>query len=483
MKRAAYYLCAPLVCLALFWRTLFTWFRTDDFGLIGLASTVHDLSSLGYALFHPVAQGTVRVLSDRLFYLLLYSVFGVRAGPFHIVVLLTWFAALAFATAIGTRVTGSRAAGLLAALLWTVSKVMVTPLAWAAVYEVVLCAFFAMAALYCRARGLESGERKWQIGEWTFFILGFGAQESMVVYPAAAILYTWTVARKNVFAKGERSVFALLLPSALFAAMHLFLVPKLPTEIYRISVDTRLPVTLSMYLRMAVGPEHYASRKIVLPVLAAFLAWRLWRRDWGAVFCAGWFLLWLAPVLPLPNHISEYYLATPLAGFAWLGAWALWSAWKAGIAARVAAAVVLTLYLANAVPAIGEGTAWYLEHSSRMRLAFRGMEEAGRRYPGTIIIFKDLDNELFQFGFQDNPYRLAGISQGLLAPGSEKGIIAREDLGGIKGLTISAEDALKVIGAGKARVLQLGDGPPRDITTNYQTVLSAEFLATHRSFV
>ena len=68
MKRAAYYLCAPLVCLALFWRVLFTWFRTDDFGLLGLASTVHDLNSLGYALFHPVAQGTVRVLSDRLFY-------------------------------------------------------------------------------------------------------------------------------------------------------------------------------------------------------------------------------------------------------------------------------------------------------------------------------------------------------------------------------------------------------------------------------
>jgi hypothetical protein len=483
MKRVAYYLCAPLVCLALFWRVPFTWFRTDDFGLLGLASTVHDMPSLSYALFHPVAQGTVRVLSDRLFYLVLYWLFGVRAGPFHIVVLLTWFASLAFAAAIGTRITGSRAAGLVAALLWTVTKVMVTPLSWAAVYEVVLCAFFALAALYSRARWLDSGERKWQIGEWTCFILGFGAQESMVMYPAVAILYTWTVARKNVFAKGERNVFALILPSAIFAAVHTFFIPKLPTEIYRISVDSRLPGTIATYLRMAVGPEHYASRKIVLPVLAAFLAWRVWRRDWGAVFCAGWFLLWLAPVLPLPNHISEYYLATPLAGLAWLGGWALWAAWRSGIAARAGAAVVLTLYLANAIPAIGEWTAWYLAHSSRMRLAFRGMQEAGRRYPATIVIFKDVDNELFQFGFQDNPYRLAGISQGLLAPGSEKGIIAREDLGGIKGLTISAEDALKAIEAGKARVLQLGDGPPRDITANYETVLRAEFLATHRNSV
>jgi hypothetical protein len=483
MKRVAYYLCAPVVCLVLFWRALFTWFRTDDFGLLGLASTVHDLPSLTFALFHPVAQGTIRVLSDRLFYLSLYDLFGVRSGPFHAVIFLTWFLTLALAAEIGTRITGSRGAGLVAALLWTVSKIMVTPLAWAAVYEVVLCAFFAVAALYARARWLESGTRAWLAAEWICFLLGFGAQESMVMYPAAAVLYTWTVARKNVLASGQRSVFALFFPSAIFAAVHTFLIPKLPTEIYRIAVDARLPATLATYLRMAVGPEHYASRKIVLPVLAAFLVWRLWRRDWAALFCAGWFLLWLAPVLPLPNHISEYYLAAPLAGLAWLGAWALLAAWRMGIVGRIAAFVPLTLYLANAIPAIGEGTAWYLDHTSRMRTAFRGMEEAGRRYPGTTVIFKGVDNELFQTGFQDNPYRLAGLSGGLLAPGSEKGIVAREDLGGLKGLTVSTEDALRLIENGRARVLEIGDGAPRDITNSFDVVLKAEFLATTRSFV
>ena len=483
MKRAAYYVCAPLVCLALFWRVPFTWFRTDDFGLLGLASTVHDVPSLSYALFHPVAQGTVRVLSDRLFYLGLYSLFGVRAGPFHIVVLLTWFVALGLAAEIGARVIGSRAGGLLAALLWTVSKVMVTPLAWAAVYEVVLCAFFALAALYSRARWLETQKRGWQAAEWIFFLLGFGAQESMVMYPAVAVLYTWTVARKNVLVKGERSVFALFIPAAIFVGIHTFFIPKLPSETYRIAVDTRLPNTISMYLRMALGPEHYASRKIVGPALGVFFFWRLWRRDWAALFCLGWFLLWLAPVLPLPNHISEYYLATPLAGLAWLGGWALIAAWRAGAVARIASAVLLTLYLANAIPAIGEGTAWYLEHTSRMRLAFRAMEQAGRRYPGTIVIFKGVDNELFQTGFQDNPYRLAGISQGLLAPGSEKGIVAREDLGGIKGLTVSTEDALLAIESGKARVLDVTAIQPRDITESFETVMRAEFLGASRAFV
>jgi hypothetical protein len=483
MKRAAYYLCAPFVCLVLFWRVLFTWFRSDDFGLLALPSTVHGLSSLGVALFHPIAQGTVRVLSDRLYYLSLYSLFGIRAGPFHIVTLLTWFVTLALAAEIGTRIIGSRAGGLVAALLWTVTKVMVTPLAWAAVYEVVLCAFFALAALYARARWLESGTPGWQVAEWVFFICGFGAQESMVVYPAVAALYTWTVARKNVFAKGQRSVFALFIPALLFTAVHTFLIPKVPSEIYRIAVDGRIPATLGTYLRMAVGPEHYGSRKIVLPVLAAFLAWRVWKRDWAAVFCAGWFMLWLAPVLPLPNHISEYYLAAPLAGLAWLGAWALIAAWRAGFAARAAALVVLTLYLANAIPAIGEETARYLAVTSRMRIAFRAMEEVGRRHPGAIVILKGVDNNLLQNGFQDNPFRLAGLSGGLLAPGSEKGLVAREDLGGLKGLTVSTEDAVRLIQNGQARVLDIGEVLPRDITDPYAVSLKAELLGTNGRFV
>jgi hypothetical protein len=244
-----------------------------------------------------------------------------------------------------------------------------------------------------------------------------------------------------------------------------------------------LPHTLATYLRMAIGPENYASRKILLPVLGAFTLWRVWRRDTAALFCVGWFLLWLAPVLPLPNHISEYYLAAPLAGLAWLGGWALVAACRSGRATGLIAAGCLTLYLANALPAIRENSVWYRERTSRMRLAFRGMEEAAYEHPGAAAIFNGVDNDLFQTGFQDNPYRLAGLSGGYLAPGTEEGIVAREDLGGIKGLTISAQQAVEMIDAGQARVLQIADGPPRDITHSFETIARTEFLAQHRDFV
>jgi len=484
MKRILYYSLAPIVCLALFWRVLFTWFNTDDFSLLWLASTVHDLPTLGYTLFHPIAQGTVRVLSDRLFYLTLYSLFGVAAAPFHVAILLTWFVALGLGASIGAKITGSRTAGLLAALLWTVSKAMVSPLAWAAIYEVVLCAFFALAALYSRTRWLDTRAPVWHAAEWAFYILGFGAQESVVMYPAVAALYTWAVARRDITKKDERGVFLLWIPAIAFTVIHALFVPKLPTEIYRISVDSRLPVTLATYLRMAVGPEHYASRKVLLLALATFALWRLRRRaspEFGAaLFCVGWFLLWLAPVLLLPNHITEYYLATPLAGLAWLGGWAIVSAWRAGWLRRAAVAGCLTLYLANALPAIRNGTAWYLEGTSRMRLAFRGMEEAAYQHPGAMMILRGVDDDLFKMGFEENPFRLTGASQGFLAPGTEKDItVAREDLGGISRLTISRADALRAIDRGQARVLEIErHGPPRDITREYESALRSELLAS-----
>jgi hypothetical protein len=488
LRKAGYYLCAPVVCLALFWRVLFTWFQGDDFGYLNNASSVHNLPSLALALFQPAAQGTVRVLADRINYLVFYSLFGVAAAPFHVWGLLTWFAALALAAKIGARIGGSAAAGLAAAILWTTSAVMITPLAWAAVYDMLLLSLLALAALYARIRWLDGRAPGWQAAEWVFYILGFGALETMMMYPAVATLYTWAVARRDITKKGERGVFLLFIPAAIFTVLHFLFIPKSGGETYRIAVDGRLPVTLLRYLWMAAGSRHSALPAVLLPVLAAFALWRLRRRaspEFGAIlFCAGWFVLWLAPLLPLPNHISEYYLTVPMMGLAWMTGLAVMAAWRAGWLARAGLAACLALYLAANLPAIGAGTAAYLERTSRMRLAFRGVQEVAFQHPGAMVIFKGVDNDLFQTGFDENPFLLAGISQGFLAPGAEKDIVPHEDQGDVSSFTISKEDALQAIQNGKARVVAIeGYEPPRDITGRYEAILRAELRAEGRDLV
>ncbi|HLH43367.1 MAG TPA: hypothetical protein VKV74_10300 [Bryobacteraceae bacterium] len=483
MKKAGYYLCAPAVCLALFWRVLFTWFRTDDFAFLANASSVHDLPSLLRALFQPAAEGTVRVLADRLNYLTFYWLFGVAALPFHVWGLLIWFASLALAANIGARIAHSAAAGLVAALVWTTSAVMVTPLAWAAVNDMLLLSLLALAALYARIRWLDTGAGGWLALEWSFYLLGFGALETMVMYPAVAVLFTWAVARRDIGKKGERAVLLLFLAAAIFAAVHFLFIPNRGGETYRISVDSRLPATLWAYLKMAAGPERYGLQWALLPALALFAGWRLWRRGRAIWFCAGWFALWLAPLLLLPNHISEYYLTVPLAGLAWIAGWAAVCAWRSGWLARGGLAACLALYLAANLPEIRGGAAWYVERTSQMRRAFRAMQEAAFQHPGAMVIFKGVDANLFQTGFQDNPFPLAGVSRGFLAPGSDD-VVARGDLQDFSKWTISKEDALRAIEDGKARVVDIeGHGPPHDITARYGAVIRAQLWAEGRDFV
>src|SRR5215467_10503318 len=89
MKKGAWlYAIAPAVCLLVFWRMPFIWFRGDDFAWLEMHLEVHDLHSLLSVLFRPEAQGTVRVLGDRIPFLILSGLFGTWAAPFRVLTLI-----------------------------------------------------------------------------------------------------------------------------------------------------------------------------------------------------------------------------------------------------------------------------------------------------------------------------------------------------------------------------------------------------------
>jgi hypothetical protein len=255
-------------------------FRTDDFAWLGLRLEVHGLRSLMRALFLPEAEGTVRVLSERLFFLVFSTVFGLHAAPFRWFGLATWFGALA--GAVGARITGSRAAGIAAAVVWTTSFAVAVPVMWSAAYNQILCSFLLLAALYARARFLESGERKWRAAEWAAYLAGFGALEVTVMYPPAALLYTWYVARKK-----DRGTWALFVPAAIFGGIHWLAIARPAGEAYRVAVDGRIAGTALVYLRNALGPDGSPGRWAVGAAIAAFSLWRVWRRDSRVLFPAG----------------------------------------------------------------------------------------------------------------------------------------------------------------------------------------------------
>src|SRR5258705_10773297 len=131
--RLAYWTIPSLLCLALYWPGLKSWFFGDDFAWLNLSQTIDIPHDFWKAMFAPMAQGTIRPLSERGFFLLFYSLFGLEALPFRIWVFLTQFANLALLSSVTWRITRSRAAGFLATILWMVNNSLSSSMSWTSI--------------------------------------------------------------------------------------------------------------------------------------------------------------------------------------------------------------------------------------------------------------------------------------------------------------------------------------------------------------
>src|SRR5258708_20122179 len=106
-----------LFCLCVHWLDLKIWFYGDDFAWLGLRFELNTPRDLIHILFGPEAQGTVRTISERLFFLVFGSIFGLESPPFRIWVFLTQIVNIALLIQITRRLTGSAVFALLPPLL------------------------------------------------------------------------------------------------------------------------------------------------------------------------------------------------------------------------------------------------------------------------------------------------------------------------------------------------------------------------------
>ena len=83
-RSIAYYGAPILLYLAVHAAGFRAWFLSDDFGWLAMRSQVHSSGDLFHALFSPMAQGTIRTLSERAYYMSLSSIFGLNPLPFHV---------------------------------------------------------------------------------------------------------------------------------------------------------------------------------------------------------------------------------------------------------------------------------------------------------------------------------------------------------------------------------------------------------------
>lgn len=418
-----YWIAPAIICLTANWTALRTWFTADDFVWLGLVNQVHSFRDFLTAMFEPTIHGTFRPFSERATFLAFRPLFGLDSLPFRILAFATQFANLALVCSITRKVTGSRMAAFLAPVLWCVNANLATPMGWASAYMQLLCGFCLLLALRLFITYTETERARYYWLQWAVFLFSFGVMESAMMYPALAASYALLRARR--FVTRTLPMFG---ASAAFAIGHLMLVKEAPVGAYKMHFDASIAVTLARFWRLTLKPlntedfsrlPHVLVRWLV-PILtvacAAFLVRRLMRRDWVPLFGLAWFVILLVPVLPLRDHVTPYYLTLPLIGLAMFGGYALACAWESPVLVRIAAVVLLLLYLEPTVRTLRAADRWRYDMGEKAKMIVFGAERARELHPGKTILFSGVDAELFWQVFHDRPFLALEIPDVYLAP-------------------------------------------------------------------
>ena len=208
-------------------------------------------------------------------------------------------------------------------------------------------------------------------------------------------------------------------------AAHFYFAPPPHAGVYAPRIDGALGTTFWTYWRWVLGPMPAAMAAVVAACVPALTVWGLRRRDATALFGAAWFVITLAPYLPLPDHRMDYYLAVPSIGIAMVGAFAIARLGKFGPVPqsgdRACHAGVYGEFAAGIVDGHDAGSTLAAQRVEDLVL---GVDEIHQAAKGKIILLDGIDSDLFWSGVVDLPFRAMSIPSVYLAPGSEARIQA-----------------------------------------------------------
>ena len=470
--QAAYWAFPPLIALVLYWPGLMVWFQKDDFAWLGLRDFVHGWRDLVWALFAPLAQGTIRTLSERVYFLSFSALFGLHALPYRIWVFLTGFATLAVLSALSKRLTRSPAAGFWAAVFWITNSTTAIVFSWTAIYYELLCALFILVGMWLLTRYAETGDKRFYIAQWVTYLAGFFVLELNVVYPALALMYALCCARGIV-----RKVIPLFIPAAAYTVVHLVWAPLQTSGPYRMFWDSSVLATFWTYWKFALGPSRLIYAGVppslfrsglavsLMAGLVGFLIWTIYRRQWLTLFFASWFVIVLAPLLPLRDHITDCYLTIPNLGLAMWGGWALVSGWRGGMVSRVAAVVLMIVYLGVNIPIARISSQAFYDNSQHIRRLVYGVVELTATQPEKMTVLKGIHTpELFFDAIWNRPFRLFNRNEVFLLTEDGAEIIRAMEPEAVPRFFISEAAVRTAVQQNRAVLIDVGGDTVRDIT-------------------
>ena len=497
LRAIAYWAAAPILMLVLFWPGLTSWFQKDDFAWLGLRALVHGPRDLLWALFAPLAQGTIRTLSERVVYLSFTSVFGLHALPFRCLAFATCAATIVMLAAVATKLTGSPQVGFWAAIVWTLNSAIAIPLAWGAVYYELLWPFWLLLTFWLLLRYVETGVGRYFIAQCATFVLGFLVLETNVVYPAIAAAYA--IASPQARASGLlKKIAPLFVISLIFTIVHIFFAPLPAGGPYQLHWDLRIFSTLTTYWGWALGPGQGRLLGIRSTLIRSSLVWMLtaglfaflFRHDrrpprdrqtlalfFPACFFPTWFLIALAPLLPLRDHIRPEYLTAPTLGLAMWAGWAIVSGWRANWLGKIAAVSLMTIYAGFSIPVDRAQVRSFHDHSRRIRTFVLSVVDAAHAQQGDMVLLEGVDTEQFDDPISNRAFHLYGIDDVYIVSENRTALAADRGLTGNDSFFVNTVAAHKAARQHRAVVLDVSSGVARNVTADYMRSVKVDEIA------
>ena len=487
IRKAIFWLAPVVFLFALYQHGLHVFFYQDDFAWLSLLRQTYNFQDFLHNMFAPMAQGTVRPFSERGFFMLMQKLFGIDSYPFHMVVFLTMGGNLLLASWVTRRITGSTLAGWLAPWFWAGNAALVTVMTWNSSYNQALCSLFLLAALASFVQFAETGRRVFWWVSFFVFVIGFGVLEINIVYPALAAAYVAFVAPVEKRRRLLFSLWPLALVSVAYYALHRAVAPLPRTGPYVLHWDADILRTTALYWKWTVWPSQwgqfgYSTRLANLVVASgslafAALAWAGWRRRSGTLaFCAAWYLICLAPILPLSAHHTDYYLTIPLIGFAMAAATGVSWAWPQGWLWRSAVIVPAAVYFSAMIPLAWAQTLWWENRASNVRMLVLGVAAAKKAHPTRAIVLDGLTTFLYDDAVGQSAFYPIGVDDVYLTPGSELTLRPAEGNAELRSLVLEPGVMLHALTHDQVVIYSLAGDHLRNVTAVYEQTTAGRLV-------
>lgn len=465
MKRSLLlWLLPPLALYAVYWLGLWVWFHTDDFSLLRTAQL--PATEFWPQLLQPRAQGTYRPLSERLFFYSFYQWYGLNAFPYRVLVFCTQVVNLWLFTAIARRITGSLVTAVLASCLWALHHGLATAMSWTSAYNQPLSSFFVLLSFWLFLKFAESGRISLYVLQWFTFLIGFGALETVVVYPA--LLLAWCI-----FFRRDRWAWAaaMFAGSAFLAWIQFSTVTTERPDVYAFSVAP-LDLARTLWFYLKIDFAAYRPGWLVLvtggPIAAATL-YEAAHGRFNALFGWAWFGITLAPFLPLSGHLSVYYLFFPSAGLALAASAVAQRYWATNLLWRAPIVVVLALWVSfTASTAVNSVSYNYLK-SIRARNLVGGLAYARAEHPNKTLLLAGIDTEFFYGSMQHHLLHIVHLYDVYLAP-DRNFIEARPAQESADRYFLSTEEVLRGLHRDSLVVYDASGLQLREVTKQYRAL-------------